>query len=813
MESFEKQNRFVAIGVLLFAFLIYLKTVAPTVTFWDTGEFIAASHIFGVPHPPGAPFHTLLGRLFSMLPIPGEIAFRVNFISVVAAAVTVLLIYLCVVRLLSSWLDVNQTLDRISILSGGAVAALSTAFSTSFWSNATEAEVYALSMMLTLLAFWLALRWDGNPGDKNRDRLLIFIVYIFGLGAGVHLQCLLTIPGILILIFTDLLKNHRQKDQVSVVVALIFYPFLSVILPMEFKILMSLGILGALVFLRTAWRNPWFWACGIGVALLGYSTYLALFIRSGLNPLIDMNNPENWENFKAFLAREQYGTHSIFPRRAEPWGYQVNIHIKYFLQQFPFYDEGAAGGFFSLPVMQFLLHKLPFYDMLVGTFRRAVDTLGSQYQNVPYSILPIALGIGGAVYHFRKDWKRFATVFALFSLMGIGLVTYLNMPDPEPREREYIFVGAYTFFGVWMGIGAAGLIRAIGKATVSLPMAGAVAVVTLLFPIGILGENYYTHDRSQDYVAHDYAYNILQSCPPNTILFTNGDNDTYPLWFLQYVKNVRRDVRVTNLSLLKTTWYVKQLRDLEPKLPIEMTDRQVAQQVTARPWRETKDIPIAGITIKGDEIPTAEYFAGNSSQRIRVLETHSYMIWWIIQKNNWERPVYFSVTVPESNMAGLKPFLSMEGMGYRLVKQRARGQFDVTLTADHLMNTYRFSGVADPNVYKDDVARRLLGNYLVLFDGLIRAYLQQDQPGPAFQTLQKAEKLVPPYSLDTPMAWASMANHYRQTALKFAEAGRPDSALISLKELVRLDPGTSDREQIEETIRVWQGQIDTMQLD
>jgi tetratricopeptide (TPR) repeat protein len=189
------------------------------------------------------------------------------------------------------------------------------------------------------------------------------------------------------------------------------------------------------------------------------------------------------------------------------------------------------------------------------------------------------------------------------------------------------------------------------------------------------------------------------------------------------------------------------------------------------------------------------------------------MIWWIIQKNNWERPVYFSVTVPESNMAGLKPFLSMEGMGYRLVKQRARGQFDVTLTADHLMNTYRFSGVADPNVYKDDVARRLLGNYLVLFDGLIRAYLQQDQPGPAFQTLQKAEKLVPPYSLDTPMAWASMANHYRQTALKFAEAGRPDSALISLKELVRLDPGTSDREQIEETIRVWQGQIDTMQLD
>ncbi|MBB27823.1 MAG: hypothetical protein CME25_02855 [Gemmatimonadetes bacterium] len=810
MESFEKQNRLVAMAVLLFAFLIYLKTVAPTVTFWDTGEFIAASHILGVPHPPGAPFHTLLGRFFSMLPIPGEIAFRVNIISVIAAAVTVLLIYLCVVRLLSIWLETSQTLDRIAIFAGGAVGALSTAFSTSFWSNATEAEVYALSMMLTLLAFWLALRWDGNPGEKNRDRLLIFIVYLFGLGAGVHLQCLLTIPGILILIFTDLLRTHRQKDQVTVVLALILYPFLSIILPMEFKILMSLGILVALVVLRTAWRNPWFWICGLGVGLLGYSTYQALFIRSGLNPIIDMNNPENWENFKAFLSREQYGTHSITPRRGAVWTYQLNIHIKYFLQQFPFYDEGVAGGFFSLPVMQFLLHKLPFYDMLAGTFRRAVNTLGSNFQSVPYSVLPIALGIGGAIYHFRKDWKRFATVFALFSLMGIGLVIYLNMPDPEPREREYIFVGAYTFFGIWMGIGAAGLIHLIGRSTVSLSMAGAIAVVTLLFPIGILGKNYYTHNRSQDYVAHDYAYNILQSCPPNTILFTNGDNDTYPLWFLQYVKGVRRDVRVTNLSLLKTTWYVKQLRDLEPKIPIGMTDQQINQQVTARPWRETKDIPLAGLTIKGEEIPTAEYLAGNSSQRIRVLESHSYMIWWIVQKNNWERPIYFSVTVPESNMAGLKPFLSMEGMGYRLVKERAPGQFDVGLTADHLMNTYRFSGVADQNVYKDAVARRLLGNYLVLFDGLIRAYLQQDLPAMAFQTLQKAEVLVPPHSLDTPLVWASMANHYRQTALKFAEAGRPDSALVCLEELIRLDPETTDRQQIEETIRTWQHQIDSL---
>ena len=129
------------------------------------------------------------------------------------------------------------------------------------------------------------------------------------------------------------------------------------------------------------------------------------------------------------------------------------------------------------------------------------------------------------------------------------------------------------------------------------------------------------------------------------------------------------------------------------------------------------------------------------------------------------------------------------------------------------MNTYRFSGVADQNVYKDAVARRLLGNYLFLFDGLMRAYLQQDLPAMAFQTLQKAEVLVPPHSLDTPLVWASMANHYRQTALKFAEAGRPDSALVCLEELIRLDPETTDRQQIEETIRTWQHQIDSLELE
>ena len=125
--------------------------------------------------------------------------------------------------------------------------------------------------------------------------------------------------------------------------------------------------------------------------------------------------------FKAFLGRQQYGTHSSWPRRGDFWSYQLNIHAKYFLEQFPFYDSFAA------------------------TFRRAVPSGQTADQIQVFSIIPFLFGAGGMVYHCRNDWRRFASVLSMFALMGLGLVLYLNMPDPEPREREYIFVGAYTF--------------------------------------------------------------------------------------------------------------------------------------------------------------------------------------------------------------------------------------------------------------------------------------------------------------------------------------------------------------------------------
>ena len=814
MNGFGQRNKIVAGLVFFVTTIIYLSTLAPTVAFWDCGEFITTAYTLGIPHPPGAPFYTLLGRIFSLLPF-GEIAFRVNLLSAAAGIATVVLIYLCTVRLLSTWLDRENAVQQMAIFVGGVVASLSTAFSFSFWNNAIEAEVYGLSMCITMLAVWVALRWDDAHKDHNSDRLLLFIAYLFGLGAGVHLQCLLTIPGILILLFTDLMEDRPLKHQVLVVFGLTLYPFLSIIFPFTVAAFLTGAVIIGLLILRPAWRNPQFWLLGIIIGALGFSTYFALFIRSGLNPIIDMNDPETWENFKAFMGRQQYGTHFIFPRRAEPWAFQFNIHIKYFLQQFPFFDGISAY------------------------FRRAVDVYTGQYETIHYSLVTLALGIGGAVYHLRKDWKRFASLFAMFALMGVGLVLYLNMPDPEPREREYIFVGAYTFFGIWMGIGAAGLIAWMQNRSLAI----LAAALMLLVPTGILVKNYHAHDRTGDFVPYDYAYNIMTTCDQNAILFTNGDNDTYPLWFLQGVEGVRNDIQIVNLSLIKTPWYIKQLKRLGIEFGLEYDE--IDEALGGFQWEYDRGIEVAGLKLEAGDIPIAEYPTGRGRETVPALEPHTLMIWRILKHNWHNRSIYFAVTVPNINMAGLKPYLSMEGMAYKLVKTRGYEQFDEEKIRHNLLEVYRYTGVADSTVHKDPVARRLLSNYLILFDGLIRAYIQLGMHKEAYDVLAELEERVPPYALDSPETYLILfdglirayiqlgmhkeaydilaefekrvlpyalntpgtrrfvGEHYRELAIQFYESGDMSRAVSSLENLLRLGPPLENSEDIHVLIDKW----------
>ncbi len=630
------------IGAWLVGFLtlsVYLLTLAPTVAFWDVGEFIACGFTLGIPHSPGAPTFILLGRLATLLPTPFGPAAEMNAISALASAATALLLYGILLEMLELW---NARLESVRLLSpavqavAAATGALGYAFGHSAWFNAVEAEVYALSMFVTALCLWLALRHARGGGDRARGSYLLLIGYLLGLGAGNHLLALLTIPTILILLwFLDRPSLRRIET--------------------------------------------WVWMAVLFVA--GYSVYALIFVRSGLDPPIDMNNPETWHGFVQFLQRRQYGDESLlwnmFPRSADFWSYQLDYH---------------------------------FFRYLRGEFI------------VPLSLLALF----GAVVNLYRDHRTFLATGALWLVMGLGLVFYLNMPDPQPRDRFYIFAGCWFAMAIWMGMGMAGVAGYLQL----LPAARRrlLAITALLALLGVgsqLALRWHSHDRSGNYLAHDYSYNILQSCPRDAILFTNGDNDTYPLWYLQVVEGLRQDVRVVNLSLLNTPWYVAELRDRDPRVPIALTDNEldsfgVAMVAGDSTWT------LAGLqwTVPGN-VP---------------IRPQDQLIAHIVAANNWQLPLCFAITVPTENQAWFDEHLQLQGFAFRLVREGPSVEIERTL--ENLVEVFRYRGITDPRIYKDTDTAELLHNYRVVYSELAQQMLRRGEVEQAWGVLQFGDEKV-----------------------------------------------------------------------
>ena len=309
--------RWTGIAVFLVTLGIYVKTMAPTVAFWDCGEFIATAYTMSVPHPPGSPLYVLLGRIFSLVPI-GEVALRINFMSALSSALAIWCVYLTTAALGRRVLGghplrpFDDTRD-IGVIAGAAVAALTLAFSYTQWYNASEAEVYGYSILFTCLGLWLIVYWEGTGHGQQNDRWLFAIAYLFGLGGGLHLLCLLTIPSLLVLAwFSD---DDPLQKLIKYLVGLGIVGFVAILAlgpGTPSNAVMVLGLLGLLYYLRGKDQRLFYLLLGAVVLFaIGYSTYAALYIRSGLNPVIDENDPETWQAFLAFLNREQYGTDSM----------------------------------------------------------------------------------------------------------------------------------------------------------------------------------------------------------------------------------------------------------------------------------------------------------------------------------------------------------------------------------------------------------------------------------------------------------------------------------------------------------------------
>ena len=698
----NRLNRIIAGIVFLVSFLVYYDTMAPTVSFWDCGEFIATSHTLGVPHPPGSPLFLIIGRVFSMIPFSPDIAFRVNLISVLVSAFAVMLLYLIIVKVIAHWRGgIKENSDVIIAFGGALVGTLTFAFTDSHWFNAVEAEVYSMSTFFTAIVVWLILHWSERAEEPGNERYILIIAYMIGLAIGIHLLNLLALPFIALIIYFR--KQSFEWKSFLITIGITGVTFVIIhngVIKGLPKLASEIGVFGVVVAVLIVF-GIMIWSIvnkqqllsivftSMVLILIGYSSYTIIFIRSGQDPVIDENDPETVTAAVSYLEREQYGQVGRFPRRYKGIPAQHEVvgapanGQKYSLSQkrkYMFYNVAKQWDFF----WDYQVKKMYWRYFLWQFAGRGNSTepgvtafgANNRQDGVDWSQfgLPLAfiIGLVGMVYHFYRDEKEAFSMMTLFFLTGLAVIIYLNQDNPQPRERDYSYVGSFLAFSVWIGVGAAAIVENIIKKikTENIGHRLGIAVILLqvvLIPFAMVRANYHEHDRSGNYVAWDMSYNMLQSCEPHGIIFTNGDNDTFPLWYLQEVEGMRKDVTVANLSLLNTPWYIRQLRDSRPKGEgfINLTDGQILGLTSGlTPWK-TQKIQIA---VEGDPQNADGYIEWVLKPTFanQALKVQDMMILRIINDAKWKYPIYFAVTVSPTNKIGLDKYLDMEGLTFRL---------------------------------------------------------------------------------------------------------------------------------------------------
>lgn len=830
------ENRVIAAVILVTALVTLFMTVSPSVSFWDPGERIAASYLVQVPHPPGAPLFILMGRVMAMMPFAEDIAFRVNTISVLSGAFTVLLLYLMITRLIVYFRGKPADIgDKIITYGSGVIGALSLLWSQTFWFNATEAETYAASLFLTSLVVWLGFLWFENSEEDWSERYLLFGAYIIGLSIGVHLLSALAIfPVALMIYFRRFTPEWGSfiKFGFGVVAAFfIIYPgivkwfpsmldghlsvggFINIENSGFLKLIPPLIVAAALYGLYHSIQNKERYLNLAMLAFLlvifGFTTYTSVLIRSNANTPMNQNQPDTMNRLVSYLNREQYGETPLFERRWNPEPVFQQNYLKY-SSDFDYMLRYQFGHMY----VRYLSHNFIGKE---GDWQDAgVDWSGL------YAI-PFLLGLLGVWYHIRRDWKWGMVFLSFFIVTGLALAFVFNMAEPQPRERDYFFAGSFFVFAAWIGIGASALLETIRdyvkeKKLQTIGLSIGAVILFIVSPVNLITENWHERDRSGHFVAWDYGYNLLQSVEKDAILFTNGDNDTFPLWYLQDVEGVRTDVRVVNLSLLNTPWYIKQLKNQRPHgakpVPISLTDSQVERIVPMQFEPREFELPVPDHVYDEFGIDDPEvreegkirWLMRNTREfnNVPVIRVQDFMVRDIVMTSGWDRPVYFAVTIPDNgSKVGLDEYLRLDGLVQRITPMRhERGRqlgtgvlhknlFDEpeTFSRDQRYG-YKFRGLNDPSVYLEEQSRRLTINYRNAFLQLAMHYRHEDGDDElTVATLDRMEYVIPRDLIDmSPGMNYEVANLYRLTGNneKFMEI--TDELIAEMEEQLRETP-------------------------
>ncbi len=688
--SEKNLNRGLAAGIFLAALTVYMLTMAVTVSFWDSGEFVATSYILGIPHSPGTPLYVLVGRVFCLFPLAMSAAQKVNLLSTVSAALGVLMAYLVMVMVIRFMFgQVKSTVERFARHVGPLVGSCFLIFSDTYWTNASEAEVYALSTFVMGFCTVLALRWlEGHerafdPAAKKEtvrgagrgagestaaqseirrhsSNLILLIVYLLSLGIGFHLGTVMVYGGIFLML---LLVREKVFSNFELLVFTFGFAVMVADMTVHKQSELTLVLLGifALLLLWTTMSKGRFALYASALFVLGISVHLFLLIRSHMDPRLDMVDPQTWRALYAHLRREQYPPLNMMIRKA-PIAFQFGQFWRYFCSQFRMFG-----------------------DVGVGSFNIGLATV----------VIPTMLGLYGIYANYLRERRSWILNFTNLAINTVGMIILLNFSDHEPRERDYFYGPGFYFFTLFIGIGASSFLMLLceqgkqGGRDLKRFVVPA-GILLLVFSILPARHGWFTHDRSDNYLARDYAYNMLASLEPDAILITNGDNDTYPMWYIQNVEGFRPDVQVVNRMLLNTSWYVKQIRDQDPPVPMDLDDQEIDR---LRPIRNPRDGSVIWMYA-------------------RVLDQ-------IVRATNWKRPIYFGVTVPPEVWQIYSEHLEMQGMVRRLVTRKGKFMVNDFMIERNLSHIFRWEGILtdeglhDGSLYKSPDVVTMYQNYSV----------------------------------------------------------------------------------------------------
>jgi len=432
--------------------------------------------------------------------------------------------------------------------------------------------------------------------------------------------------------------------------------------------------------------------------------------------------------------------------------YQINwMYFRYFMWNFVG-RQTAEQGYFPWDISKGHWQSgiTPIDEAKLYKMDALPDTMKNDESSNRYFFLPLIFGLIGLVFHFVQRKKDFTTLLILFVITGIGIVIYSNQPPNEPRERDYVLVGSFMTFCIWIGMGVLALYHYLSQ-KISGPAPAVLAGLLVISAPVIMGfQNFDDHSRKHHQASRDYASNFLNSVEPNAIIFTYGDNDTYPLWYAQEVENIRRDVRVVNLSLIAVDWYINKLRNkVNDSAPIKLTlteedyrGKNRNQVFFANPRGENLSAPMnifEGLrsirdpknTIQDQTFVTSRNFylpvdrekymkLGlqpniDSSEwadqvEFRFAENAGYFtkddlaVMDLIASNFYERPIYFAITCQASKLLGLNDYVEMEGLGLRLSPTKVR-------VKSQLPSIYGFGDIDVEKVYNNVMTKWKWGNF------------------------------------------------------------------------------------------------------